>query len=58
MLEHEVHFLGSNFFSGNNKVAFILAVFVIYDNHKLAVFEVGNGVFDAVQWFLQVFVQI
>ena len=36
MLEHEIDFLWCDFFSRNNKIAFILAVLVIHDYHELA----------------------
>ena len=40
VLQHEVHLLRSDGLSGNDEVAFVLAVFVVHDDHKLTFFEV------------------
>ena len=43
ILQHEVHFLGSDFLGGDNQVALVFTVFVIHNDDKLTVFEVLYG---------------
>ena len=47
ILQHEVHLIFSNQFRRSDEVAFILTVFVVYDNHELAFFEVCQSIFNA-----------
>ena len=41
--QHEIHLLGCNHLCGGDEVAFVLAVFVIYHNDKLAFLKVLQG---------------
>ena len=50
MLQHEINLLCCNFFSGNNKIALIFAVFIVYDNYKLASLEVLKSFFDCINF--------
>ena len=46
---HEVHFLGSYLFSGNYKIAFVLARLIVYNNHELSVPNALYGLFYGIQ---------
>ena len=50
VFQHKVNFLGSYFFSGNNQVTLIFAVFIIYYYNKLAFFEVSNRIFYSIHF--------
>ena len=52
MLEHEVYLFGGDLLSGDDQVAFVLAVFVIDNDHELASSEVLNGFLYGVQFRL------
>ena len=45
MLEHKVYLLRCYFFGGDNKVAFVFAVFVVDHNNKFSFTEIGNSLF-------------
>ena len=49
VLQHEVHLLGCNLLCGDNQVALVLAVFVIDDDHELALSEILYSFFYCVQ---------
>ena len=49
VFKHEVYLLGSDFLGSDNDIAFILAVFVIYHYHHLALAEVADGIFDIIE---------
>ena len=53
LLQHKVDHLWCNLLSGTDKVAFILAVFIIYHDDEFAGLEVNECLFDSVefQWF-------
>ena len=52
VFEHEIDLLGRDFLSGDNKVTFVLAVFVVDHNHHFSVAEIFNGIFDAVKTYV------
>jgi len=47
MSGHEVYGLRRNPFRRHGQVAFILPIFIVYDDDHAACFEVANCVFDA-----------
>ena len=49
VFQHEVDLLRRNFLSGDNQVALILAILVIYHNDKLSLAEIGYSLFNGVQ---------
>ena len=48
-VEHEVHLFRRNLFGGDDKVAFVFAVFVIDHNQKLAVLKIFDGLFNRIK---------
>ena len=42
VFQHEINFLRSYFFSSNNQISLIFAVFIIHYYDKLAFFKIGN----------------
>ena len=48
-VEHEIDDFGRDLFGGDDEVAFVFAVFVVHDDHDLAVAEIFDGLFDAIQ---------
>jgi hypothetical protein len=46
---HEIDGLGRHVLGGNDKIAFILAIFIIDEDDKFSILNVSNGVFDAVK---------
>ena len=56
ILEHEINLLGCDFFSGDNQVAFVLAVFVVDNDHHLSLAEVVDGLLYVVEaYFIVLF---
>ncbi|MNP62402.1 hypothetical protein D3C76_1576770 [compost metagenome] len=49
MLGHEVDVLGLAALGGHDQVAFVLAVFVIHEDDHLALADVFNQFFDAIE---------
>ena len=49
LLEHEVHDFGRDFLRRDDEVAFVLAVFVVDDDHYPAVAEIFNNLFYTIQ---------
>ena len=49
MLGHEVDVFGLAAFGGHDQVAFVLAVFVIHEDDHLALADVFNQFFDAIE---------
>ena len=47
MGRHEVDGLRRNHLRRNDQVAFILPIFIVYDDDHTACFEVANCIFDA-----------
>ena len=45
---HEVHLLGGNLFSGDDEVAFVLAVLIVDDDKEFTTAEVFEGFLDGV----------
>ena len=50
MSGHEIDGLGRHVLRGHDKIAFILAIFIIDEDDKFALLDVPNGVFDVVKW--------
>ena len=50
VLQHEVDMLGGDLFGGHDKVAFVLTVLVVDNNHKLALAEVLDGLFYRIEF--------
>lgn len=48
VLQHEIDIVGGNLFSGDNKVAFVLAILVVDYDYELAVAEVFESVFNLI----------
>ena len=54
--QHEIDLLLSNLFGGDNKVAFILAVFVVDHNYKFAASQLFHGLVYGIQFdFVHIF---
>ena len=52
VLQHEVHHLWRYLLSGTYQVAFVFAVLVVNHNDELAFLEVGQCLFDSIQFQL------
>ena len=48
-LEHEVHHLRRDLLRRTNQIAFVLSIFIVGDEHKLAGFEVGQRTFYGIK---------
>ncbi len=49
LVEHEVHLLGRNLFGGDDKIALVLAVFVVDHNQELAILKIFYGLFNRIK---------
>lgn len=49
VLEHEVYLLCVDFLGGDDEVALVFAIFVIYNDDKLTFLEVLYCIFDAIE---------
>ncbi len=49
MAGHEVDGLRGDVLGSHNQIAFVLAIFVIHQDDEFALFDVSNGVFDAMK---------
>lgn len=50
VLEHEVYLLCVDFLCGDDEVALVFAIFVIYNDDKLTFLEVLYCIFDAIEF--------
>ena len=50
VLQHEVHHFRRYLLCCTDEVALVFAVFIIYHNDKLAFLEVGQSLFDSIQF--------
>ena len=52
IFQHEIHHFSRNGLCSTYQVALVFAVFIVYNNDKLAFFEVFERFFDAVEFYI------
>ena len=51
MFQHEIHHFGRYLFGCCDEVAFVFAVFIVYNNHELTFFKVRYCLFYAIEFY-------
>ena len=58
MLEHEVHFLGGYLLCSDDKITFILTIFIIHHNHELTFANIFDCFFNCIHHIYLCFTNI